>query len=468
MVGRALNVLLIEDDVGDAILVERKLQNCQQPFSIRHAECLEDAINYCRDDDFDVALLDLSLPDSQGLSTMDRLRDVTPDLPIVVLTGLSDDVVALQSLEQGAQDYLIKCNATTELLERTLRYAIQRQQIQTENRRLLHRMEELVSQDPLTGVLNRHSFSESLEREWRRANRHHRELTCVVLDIDFFKRVNDNFGHAMGDQALIQVANTLCDNSRTGDYVGRLGGEEFCVLLPETNEKGALVWAERARAAIADLVVSGADELRITASFGIASHRKEIVKPQSLVDHADEAMFVAKQLGRDQVVSFDRLRDLDRQDQSRVWNGVRVTEIMSPLVDSFTACQSIREAMRVFQTRQVDSVAVLDTAGNLVGVLGEDDIMAVALTSNVFERTVGDLMQTQFVTYPSAATAREVCEFLCRVAVRQVFITDELHPVGVIRRGNLLHWLSKSINRYEAAASQPFTERVHAIPVSLP
>ena len=294
----SLQILMIEDDMGDMVVVERMLQQCQQQYAIKHCQSLEDAL-YCLETDiFDLALLDLSLPDSFGLSALDKIRPSAPDMPIVVLTGLSDDNLALQALEQGAQDYIVKGSATAELLERTLRYAIQRQQIQSENRRLLQKMEELARHDPLTGVANRLAFSENLEREWKRSERILNPLSCVLLDIDFFKRINDSFGHAAGDQTLRVVADTLKSISRGSDFVGRIGGEEFCILLPDSNEEAAVAWAERVRVKIAELLIPvDRDELQITASMGVSSRRDDLTKPQQLVDHADEAMFVAKQRG---------------------------------------------------------------------------------------------------------------------------------------------------------------------------
>jgi diguanylate cyclase (GGDEF)-like protein len=456
-------VLLVEDDAGDAILVERTLLRCQQQFSLQHCECLEDALNRLADNEFDVALLDLSLPDSFGLSALDKIRERAQDIPIVVLTGLSDDNLAMQSLEQGAQDYIVKGNETAELLERTLRYAVQRQQIQTENRCLLEKMEELAQQDPLTGVMNRHSFAESLEREWKRAERHQHPLACVVVDIDFFKRVNDTFGHAAGDRALQEVASLLCLNSRASDYVCRLGGEEFCALLTETDEAAALVWAERVRQAISELMLPvERDELRVTASFGVATCRDGSSKPQMLVDQADEAMFVAKQLGRDQVISFDRLRLLERSEPSQIWHAVTAAELMSPLEVSLAPYQSIREAIEVIQSGPADSVSVISTEGKLVGAIGPGDIMAAALTSGHFEGVVGQLMQRQLVTYAPETAAREVCEFLCRAAVQQVFVVDGTQPLGVIRRANVVRWLGESMRTQEAGRIEPLANTVPA------
>jgi diguanylate cyclase (GGDEF)-like protein len=131
-----------------------------------------------------------------------------------------------------------------------------------------------------------------------------------MLDVDFFKKINDVHGHAAGDEVLKAVARLLDTSRRTSDYVCRHGGEEFCIILPETSEQAAVVWAERARAAIGALRVPvGTTELKVTASFGISELLEDMRSGEQLVDHADQALLVAKQSGRDRVVRYQSLSD---------------------------------------------------------------------------------------------------------------------------------------------------------------
>ncbi len=157
--------------------------------------------------------------------------------------------------------------------------------------------------DPLTGVLNRRSLCERMEREWSRSLRHGRPLAAAMFDIDFFKRINDTHGHAAGDAILQRVAMVLIQQCRPSDLICRYGGDEFCILIPETTEAGAAQLAERLCAALAhrQMHVSG-QTFAVTGSFGVAERLEETDNVSSLVEQADQALLAAKQAGRNRVV----------------------------------------------------------------------------------------------------------------------------------------------------------------------
>jgi len=167
------------------------------------------------------------------------------------------------------------------------------------------RLHQLADTDPLTGLLNRRGFREHFERELSRSSRYGRALACIVVDIDFFKRINDTHGHAAGDATLMRIAEILSRQCRPSDVVCRYGGEEFCLLVPETSELGAAMLAERMRMALADtLIVVAGQALRVTSSFGVAERLGDADSVDDLVDRADRALRAAKRLGRNQVVRF--------------------------------------------------------------------------------------------------------------------------------------------------------------------
>lgn len=168
---------------------------------------------------------------------------------------------------------------------------------------LLH----LADSDPLTGLLNRRSFREHFDREWSRFVRHRRPLACIMLDVDFFKAVNDLHGHAAGDAVLKKIADMLTLHCRPSDLVCRYGGEEFCIVAPETTSAGAAKLAERLRAKLAEsqLLTSG-QCLSTTSSFGVAEALAKDDDVEQLIDRADQALRVAKLSGRNRVVRFPR------------------------------------------------------------------------------------------------------------------------------------------------------------------
>jgi len=175
--------------------------------------------------------------------------------------------------------------------------------------RLYGELERRSTHDGLTGVLNRTAFDERLSAECKSADRHKRPLSLLMVDIDFFKRVNDNHGHHAGDQVLQTVARLLNESIRPGDVVARYGGEEFTVILPETDEDNAMAMADRLRRTIDDhsFACPIGEDIGITVSIGCASRWLNAMAPEDLVKAADSALYRAKKTGRNRVVSAREL-----------------------------------------------------------------------------------------------------------------------------------------------------------------
>jgi len=175
-----------------------------------------------------------------------------------------------------------------------------REQVQRQNVEL----KRLATRDPLTGCLNRRAFAGMYEHLFGGARSTAMPLSCLVLDIDFFKRVNDTYGHGVGDRVIQEVAKILTKSARASDLVCRYGGEEFCVVLPGQSARAALVMAERVRRRIERDCGAGIPEvpdMRVTVSIGVASLTPEVGGPLELVDLADQALYRAKRDGRNRV-----------------------------------------------------------------------------------------------------------------------------------------------------------------------
>ncbi|WP_162006513.1 sensor domain-containing diguanylate cyclase [Roseimaritima sediminicola] len=166
----------------------------------------------------------------------------------------------------------------------------------------------LATRDPMTSCLNRRSFFEHFAEQWRSMQRYDYPLSCVMVDVDHFKSINDNHGHQTGDEVLKAVAAALLETARDTDYVCRYGGEEFCVLLPHVDLAGAAIAAERFRVAIENLEIQ---ELQITASLGCSDNGQDPESAEQLIDQADQALYHAKRSGRNRVVRYDRLHRND-------------------------------------------------------------------------------------------------------------------------------------------------------------
>jgi diguanylate cyclase (GGDEF)-like protein len=170
-----------------------------------------------------------------------------------------------------------------------------------------HMVRSLAMIDPLTGIFNRRAFMEMAEKEYATAQRNKLPLAVLMLDIDFFKKINDDHGHPAGDAVLVSITQILADGLRKQDTLGRFGGEEFCVLLPNTNEAGAMVLAEKMRRAVAETVLSASgNSLSVTISSGITVCQPgcAVCKQsfQQLLNHADDALYQAKRNGRNQSI----------------------------------------------------------------------------------------------------------------------------------------------------------------------
>ena len=418
-----IRVLLIEDEAGDAYLIKNILKQARNiTFEVTWEESLSAAKLLLENASFDAMLLDLSLPDSEGLETVKIGRQIAGDMPIVVLTGHDDVEFALTTLKTGATDYMVKGDFGFDGLARVIRYALLRVEMETHNRLLVAALEaaansiiitdteanikwanpafsrltgysldeaigskpseliksgkqnelfyqdmwrnlmagkhwrgevinkhkngelyheelsiapvknnrgeivnfigikeniserkaleemlyKLANTDPLTGLFNRRVFLERLNQESDRISRLGGSAVLLMLDLDFFKRINDNYGHATGDEVLKQFANVMSRHSRNIDIPARLGGEEFAFLLPSTGRNEALIMAERLRKEVANIAIPHAKgTVHITVSIGAALLSVHDTDSEIVLNRADSAMYMAKESGRNQVCWFD-------------------------------------------------------------------------------------------------------------------------------------------------------------------
>jgi diguanylate cyclase (GGDEF)-like protein len=288
-----IRVILVEDNRADAHLVHEWLgQSTEQTFSVTHAKTLEDAVRCLPNTHADAIVLDLSLPDANGLETIRVLRAAAPMLPVVVLSGAEDMQLALRAVQLGAQDYLVKGHGEGDSLCRALRYAIERKRIE-------ERLNYLATHDSLTDLPNRFLLLEHLPQALVHATRHQRKVAVMMLDLDNFKYVNDNFGHAAGDRLLVAVADRLRGCLRDDDVVARLGGDEFCIVaydMARTEDIAPLM--EKIYGALQEPVAHGAGLMSLSASIGICTFPENGGDADTLLRHADHALYRAKADGK--------------------------------------------------------------------------------------------------------------------------------------------------------------------------
>ncbi len=285
-------VLLIEDHPGDARLLREMISEPPEPpFQIHWARRLAAGLERLAEGDTALVLLDLSLPDSQGLETFAKVYAHSPTVPIVVLTGNDDHDLALKAVKTGAQDYLVKGRLDRELLLRAMRYAIERKRYQLQ-------LERQANYDALTGLPNRNLLRDRL-RLALFGQRMPRALAVVFIDLDHFKFVNDSLGHSVGDKLLKAMAERLRLMLRDGDTVARLGGDEFVIVLNDTSSEEVIYRAMlRIAAGVAEPIQIDGKELVVTCSAGISLCPQDGPDVDTLLKNADAAMYRAKDRGR--------------------------------------------------------------------------------------------------------------------------------------------------------------------------
>lgn len=252
----------------------------------------------------DIILCDLEMPRIDGFRFLSMLKS-RPDLqniPVIILTGMNDRERKIRGLEQGASDYITKPFDSEELVAR-VKVHLKIKKLQDELKRSNELLLELSNTDHLTGLFNRRFMMEALDKEVQRNIRKGGTLSLIMLDIDHFKQVNDDFGHLQGDVVLQKVALQLRKELRSYDCAARYGGEEFVAILPDSTLKESVFVADRIRLAIQGTKFNGAlDKLSLTVSLGVASFPREYgLTADGFIKLADDALYRAKTNGRNRV-----------------------------------------------------------------------------------------------------------------------------------------------------------------------
>jgi two-component system cell cycle response regulator len=301
-------ILLVEDNKGQANIVRDYLS--KNGYAVVTVEDGVSAFKAAKTEPVDLILLDRVLPDMDGSEVCRwlKLDQKTRDIPVIMLTVKSAMTDKVTGLESGADDYLPKPFDEAELNARIyarLRAKTHQDELKKKNTQLedmLTRVESLAIMDPLTGLFNRRRFETIMGNEFKRAARYQSPMSCMLIDIDHFKIVNDTFGHQTGDMVLKEVSSLIQNTLREVDTPARWGGEEFIVLSPNTTRENARKAASRILKAVSDHTYAGIGAHRITVSIGLAGlPDPEITTQEKLIHAADLAMYEAKKKGRNRI-----------------------------------------------------------------------------------------------------------------------------------------------------------------------
>ena len=321
-------ILIIDDSRDDRLFLETILKNegyrdillaesVREAFKILGIKGKSDVVS-----EIDLILMDIVMPDIDGieLCRLIKQKKRLRDIPVIMVTAKKDATYLQSAFDAGAIDYIPKPINKIELIARVrsalkLKYEMDQrknhEQALVETTRKLNKANQklryLSYVDELTDIANRRYFDEFLSKEWKRAERHSKYLSLIMIDIDYFKNYNDTYGHTMGDQCLAQVAKALSNTlKRPGDFVARYGGEEFVAVLPDTGINGASKVAEALRLNVQSLAIehkSSPIAEMVTISLGISSTapaRNSTL--DMIINTSDIALYKAKQEGRNRVV----------------------------------------------------------------------------------------------------------------------------------------------------------------------
>ncbi|HWR58862.1 MAG TPA: diguanylate cyclase [Thermodesulfovibrionales bacterium] len=300
-------ILVVEDSKPQADVTKEFLE--KNGYEVIWAKDGTSAIKAAKTTDLDVILLDLILPDISGNEVCRwlKINTETKGIPIIMLTVKSSLQDKVTSIEAGADEYLPKPYNEVEL-NAVIYAALRTKALQDELRQRNRQMEELLVKvellaitDPLTGLYNRRHFETVLKKEMKESKRYNRPVTCLMIDVDHFKRINDSYGHEAGDLVLREVAQSLKQSMREVDTVARWGGEEFIAVMPSTNKEKAVEPASRILRTISQKSFEQIPGETVTVSIGISSADGNIQSLEELLRGADSALYEAKRTGRNRI-----------------------------------------------------------------------------------------------------------------------------------------------------------------------
>lgn len=303
-----LTVLVIEDHPDQRDLLAIVLQ--REGYRVVTAANGVEALEKLESENVQIALSDIMMPKMDGFELINRIRNsrALKSIYLILITARIQEGDRVRGLDLGADDYITKPFSFSELLARVRVGArvVQYQQ----------HLEYQTHIDPLTGLFNRRAFEKKMDEEFERANRYHHHLSLLILDIDNFKLINDTYGHHGGDAVLIKISELLREKTRQSDFPSRYGGEEFVLVLPETEQDSAFQVATKIHDEIRSCTFGTSTQpFGLTVSIGLSStSNRNYADWRQMSNDADQALYVAKNSGKDrvEVCSPEKKTDLDR------------------------------------------------------------------------------------------------------------------------------------------------------------
>ena len=297
-------ILIVEDDTAVCNLMHEFLS--RSGYKALTANSAEAAEELLKEEEIHIILADIRLPGCDGITFTKNVKKQY-NLDVIITTGYSSEYFYEDAITNGASDLIFKPIRLNELMMRINRVIRERSLI-NERDRMIERLKNQSLRDPLTELYNSRQFYAQLEDEIGRSERYVHPLSLIFIDIDGFKKVNDTYGHMIGDQVLLLIAQKMQRSLRLQDTAYRFAGDEFTIILPETTAENAKFVADRIKAEMEkeSLIIGDKEIAKITVSIGIAEYQRNEKKEQ-FVHRADGTMYVAKKRGGNDIAISPRL-----------------------------------------------------------------------------------------------------------------------------------------------------------------
>jgi len=299
-----LSVLLVDDDPGDAELLYRQLEDIPgREIEFLPFTTYQEALETISTRDVDLIFIDYLLGAETGLQALKAIKATGTMRPVIMLTGQGNEKVAVEAMKAGAADYLVKRYTSTDDLHRALLNAMEKAALHQKIEEQRRELERFAMLDGLTGLFNRRFFIQKLISAMEHSKASNEPMSLLMMDLDFFKKVNDTHGHLAGDDVLIRSAEVIRTTIGSGDIAGRFGGEEFCIALLNKNLADAAAIAEKIRHNIHAVGYGAPDgtQFHVTVSIGAAQMDPKERELTPLIREADNALYRAKENGRNRV-----------------------------------------------------------------------------------------------------------------------------------------------------------------------
>ena len=388
-----------------------------------------------------IVVTDWSMPGMSGVELCRSIRTIYPRHEVFVLIATardgSEDIAV--AMDAGANDFVAKPISEQEFLARIRSAEFSLKELRSQA--------ELVETDPLTGLFNRRFFDVQCQHQIQRAVEYGLPLSCISLDIDHFKHINDCFGHAVGDKVLVEVADLLRQETRQSDLVCRRGGDEFCVLLAQSSEERATEVAQRIRCQLAQHSIAienkPGEEVHAQVSIGVAGCTSEIRSAEQLIDLADQVLLKAKASGRNRVLCREELVQgegalCDQPIPKVQLQGVVAKDIMTIPAVVLSENHLLKDAHRLFMMESVDCAPVVDSCRRLVGIISERDLLHALATGADMKTSVCNFMSSNVARFHEQTPVEQIWECLQRSPMLRVMIVKDDTPTGVVSRSALL------------------------------